>query len=159
MEVKANIMKALEKLTYGLYILTTKRGDQINGMIASWVSQVSFSPPLVMVAVRRNRYSHGMIKEGGIFALNVIGKEDSRLVGKFKAPTAEEKFGGIGWETKTTGAPIIGETIAYMDCRLVNSFDTGDHTIFVGQIVDADLLKGGLPITSLDYGKVYIGQR
>ena len=75
-----------------------------------------------------------------------------------RASTPEEKFKGIRWETKTTGAPIIGETIAYMDCKLVNSIDTGDHTIFIGEIIDADTLKDGIPMTSLDYGKVYIGQ-
>lgn len=127
-------------------------------MIASWVSQVSFNPPLVMVVVRKNRYSHKMVKETGVFALNVLGKGNSGLVSKFKAPSPEEKFKGIRWETKTTGAPIIGETIAYMDCKLVDSIDTGDHTIFVGEIVDADTLRDGIPMTSLDYGKVYIGK-
>jgi flavin reductase (DIM6/NTAB) family NADH-FMN oxidoreductase RutF len=158
MEVKPNTIKALEKITYGLYILTTKRGKEINGMIASWVSQVSFSPPLVMAVIRRNRYSHKMVKESGVFALNVLGKDNSGLVSKFKLPTPDEKFKGIRWETKTTGAPIIGEAIAYMDCKLVNSIDTGDHTIFIGEIVDADTLKDSIPMTSLDYGKVYIGQ-
>jgi flavin reductase (DIM6/NTAB) family NADH-FMN oxidoreductase RutF len=158
MEVKINTIKALEKITYGLYILTTKRGKEINGMVASWVSQVSFSPPLVMVVIRRNRYSHKMVSESGVFAMNVLSKEDSRLVSKFKGPTPEEKFKGIKWGTKSTGAPIIDEAIAYMDCKLVNSIDTGDHTIFVGEIVDADTLKDGIPMTSLDYGKVYIGQ-
>ncbi|MEW6614587.1 MAG: flavin reductase family protein [Thermodesulfobacteriota bacterium] len=158
MEVKPNTIKALEKITYGLYILTTKMGKEINGMIASWVSQVSFSPPLVMVVIRKKRYSHKMVKESGVFALSVLGKDNSGLVSKFKASTPEEKFKGIRWETKTTGAPIIGETIAYMDCKLVDSIDTGDHTIFVGKIVDADTLRDGIPMTSLDYGKVYIGQ-
>ncbi|KAF0122320.1 MAG: NAD(P)H-flavin oxidoreductase [bacterium] len=159
METKPNTIKALEKMTYGLYILTAKMGKEINGMIASWVSQVSFNPPLVMAVIRRNRYSHKMVKESGVFALNVLGKDNSGLVSKFKAPTPEEKFKGIRWETKTTGAPIISETVAYMDCNLVNSIDTGDHTIFIGEIVDADTLKDGIPMTSLDYGKVYIGKR
>ena len=158
MEVKANTIKALGKMTYGLYILTTKRGKEINGMIASWVSQVSFSPPLVMAVIRKNRYSHKMVKESGVFALNVMAKDNSGLVNRFKAPIPEEKFKGIEWEAKTTGAPIISETIAYMDCKLVNSIDAGDHTIFIGEIVDADTLNDGIPMTSLDSGKVYIGQ-
>jgi len=158
MEVKSNTIKALGKMTYGLYILTTKRGTEINGMIASWVSQVSFSPPLVMAVIRTNRYSHNMIKEIGVFALNVLGKSNSVLVSKCNVLCPEDKFKGIRWETKTTGAPIIGEAIAYMDCKLVNSIDTGDHTIFIGEIVDADTLRDGVPMTSLDYGKVYIGQ-
>ena len=156
MEVKT--LRALEKITYGLYVLTTKSGDAINGMIASWVSQVSFSPPLVMVGVRRNRYSHEMLLESGVFALNILGKEDVGLVDKFKLSAPEEKFKGMRWETRTTGVPIIEEALAYMDCKLVNSVDTGDHTIFIGEIIDADTLKDGIPLTSLDFGKVYLGQ-
>ena len=158
MEIKAATRKTLEMITYGLYILTTKKGREINGMIASWVSQVSFSPPLVMVGVRTNRYSHKMIIDSRVFALNVLGKEESSLVGKFKGASPAEKFEGIRWESKTTGAPIITETLAYMDCRLVSSVDTGDHTIFIGEIVDADTLRDGTPMTSQDYGKVYLGQ-
>ena len=159
MEVKPNTIKVLEKMTYGLYILTTRVGKEINGMIASWVTQVSFNPLLIMVIIRKNRYSHKMVKASGVFALNVLGKDNSGLVSKFKAPTPEEKFKGVRWETKTTGAPIIGETIAYMDCKLVNSIDTGDHTIFVGKIVDTGIFRDSTPMTSLEYGKAYIGQR
>lgn len=158
MEMNVNTLKALGKMTYGLYVLTTKKGEEINGMVASWVSQVSFNPPQVMVGVRKNRYTHNMIKESGIFALNVLGKENAGLVSKFKLPTPEEKFKGIGWKTRTTGAPILDETLVYMDCRLVNSRDTGDHTLFIGEIVDADTLKEGIPMTSLDFDKVYLGQ-
>ena len=158
MEIKASTIGALEKITYGLYILTTKKGEEINGMIASWVSQVSFNPPLVMVGIRRNRYSHKMIKESGIFALNILGKEDGMLVSKFKAHTSEEKFEGIRWGKKVTGSPIIEQTLGYMDCKLVNFIDTGDHTVFIGEIVDADTHKDGMPLSSHDYGKVYLGQ-
>ena len=158
MEIQANVITALEKITYGIYVLTTKKEQEITGMIASWVSQVSFNPPRVMVGVRKNRYSHRIIKESSVFALSVLGKEDGKLVGKFKAPTSEEKFQGVEWEAKKTGAPIIKETLAYMDCTLVNSVDAGDHTIFIGEIIDAGSLKAGLPMTSHDYGKVYLGQ-
>ncbi|MFH2012493.1 MAG: flavin reductase family protein [Pseudomonadota bacterium] len=158
MEIEPKVIKALGKMSYGLYILTTKKGEEVNGMIASWVSQVSFSPPLVMAVIRKNRYSYNMVKKSGVFALNVLGKDNRELVSRFKLPTSEEKFKGIRWEKKTTGAPIIGETIAYIDCKLVNSVDTGDHTVFVGEVVDADVLNDDAPMTSLDYGKVYIGQ-
>ena len=158
MEVNANILKALGKMTYGLYVLTAKKGEEINGMIASWVSQVSFNPVQVMVGVRKNRYTHSIIKESGIFALNVLAKESAELVRKFKSPTPEEKFNGIGWKTGATGAPILGDTLAYMDCRLVNTTDTGDHTLFIGEVVDGGALNEGIPMTSLDFGKVYLGE-
>ena len=151
-------MNALAKLTYGLYVLTTKKGEEIDGMIVSWVSQVSFEPPRVIVGVRKNRYSHSLIQKSSVFALNVLSREDRGLVSQFKASSSEEKFKGLDWEKKSTGAPIINGTLAYMDCRVVNSIDAGDHTLFIGEILDAELLKAGVPLTSMDYGKVYLGQ-
>ena len=62
--------QALKKLTTGIYVVTSKQGSEINGMVASWVSQVSFSPPLIMVAIKQGRYSHGMIEQGKVFAIN-----------------------------------------------------------------------------------------
>ena len=158
MEIHESIIETLEKVTYGLYVLTTKKGEEINGMIASWVSQVSYNPPLVMVGVRKNRYTHKMIEETGVFALHILAKEDINLVSRFKGPDPKEKFKGLKWKTKTTGAPILEQPLAYMDCKLSDSVNTGDHTLFIGQIIEAGTLKQGVPVTSLDYGKVYLGQ-
>ena len=63
---------ALKKLTTGIYIVTAKQGLEINGMVASWVSQVSFVPPLIMVAIKQERYSHAMIEQEKVFAVNVL---------------------------------------------------------------------------------------
>lgn len=158
MEINEAIIETLGKITYGLYVLTAKKGEEINGMIASWVSQVSYDPPLVMVGVRKNRYTHKMIEETGIFALHVLAKEDINLVSRFKWPDPKKKFEGLKWTTKTTGAPILEQTLAYMDCKLTDTVNTGDHTLFIGQIIEAYTLKQGVPLTSLDYGKVYLGQ-
>ena len=158
MEGDIRKMKALEKITYGLYVLTTKKGEEKVGMIVSWVSQVSFNPPRIIVGVRKNRYAHNIIEESGVFALNVLGKGDIHLVSQLKASSPEEKFQGLKLRRGITGTSIIEETIAYMDCKLVKSIDAGDHTLFVGEIIDADILKDDTPLTSLDYGKVYLGQ-
>ena len=65
-------VEAFAKMTYGIYVLTSKAGEAVNGMIASWVSQVSYDPPLIMVAVHRNRYSHQLIEKGGCFTLHIL---------------------------------------------------------------------------------------
>ncbi len=85
--------QALKKLTTGIYVVTSKQGSEINGMVASWVSQVSFSPPLIMVAIKQGRYSHGMIGEGKVFAINILGKKQKKMVSVFKGKDkAEKKF-------------------------------------------------------------------
>jgi len=155
--MKDKIFQAMGRLTYGIYILTTKKGAEKHGMIASWVSQVSHDPPLVMAAIRKNRRVHPIVKETGAFALHVLDREDKRIIGRFKLPDPAQRFEGAECITLETGCPILKDTLAYMDCRLVETLDTGDHTLFIGEVLAADATEEGTPMTGWDYGKVYSG--
>ena len=84
-------------MTYGIYVLTTFHEQKINGMIASWVSQVSYDPPVVMVAVHPNRYSHQLIRESGCFALHILSRNQRDLLSRFKGIDPEAKFHSIQW--------------------------------------------------------------
>ena len=153
-----NVDRALKKLTTGIYIVTTKQESQINGMVASWVSQVSFSPPLVMVAVEKERYSHQMITAGKVFAINILSTQQKKEVPLFKGThKPEEKFFNTPYTTKNTGAPIINDAIAYLDCVLRGQFAPGDHTLFIGEVIEGDVLKDGDPLSSHDLEHVYGG--
>jgi len=147
----------MTRLSYGIYVLTSKKGDEKHGMIASWVSQVSHDPPLVMVAIRKNRRIHPIVKEAGAFALHVLDKHDKQVIGRFKLPSAGERFKGADCITLKTGCPVLKDMVAYMDCQLVTTLDTGDHTVFIGEVLAADSGKEGTPMTSADYGKTYLG--
>ncbi|RJP73235.1 MAG: flavin reductase [Candidatus Abyssobacteria bacterium SURF_17] len=151
------IIDTLSHLTYGIYILTSKQGDENHGMIASWVSQVSHEPPLVMVAIRKNRRMHPVVKSAGAFALHVLEQKEKQLIRQFKLPTPAERFHGLECITLETGCPIIKQALAFMECRLVATYDTGDHTLFIGEVLAADCSKEGRPMTGWDYGKVYLG--
>ena len=150
--------QALGMLTYGIYILTSRNGDEKQGMIASWVSQVSHNPPLVMVAVRENRRMHSIVMEAGSFALHVLEKDEERLINKFKLPTPAERFADVECATAATGAPIIKDSLAYLDCRLWKTIPAGDHTLFIGEVVSAGSSDKGAALTSWDYGKIYTGK-
>ena len=153
-----SIDRALRKLTTGIYIVTTKEESQINGMVASWVSQVSFSPPLIMVAVKKERYSHQMIIKGKVFALNILSTEQKREVPNFKGThKPEERFFNTPYETKKTGAPIIKNSLAYLDCILTNQFTPGDHTLFIGEVIEGGILKDGKPLSSHELEHIYGG--
>ncbi len=154
--MKEAIVEALARFSYGIYILTSHRGEEKHGMIASWASQISHTPPLVMVAVRKNRRMHPIIKDAGSFALHVLDAEDKKVIGKFKLPSPQERFEGIECGQMVTGCPIVKETVARLDCRLKTCLDAGDHTLFIGEVVEADVGEGA-PMTSWDYGKVYLG--
>jgi len=112
--MKETILKNMAHMTYGIYILTTRFEDTINGMVASWLSQVSYDPPLVMVAIHPNRYSHDLIVQSRSFALHLLSREQKGLLARFKGPDAREKFASIDWKAGVTGAPILKECIG---CR------------------------------------------
>lgn len=133
---------AFRSLVHGVYVVTTRCGDRLNGMTASWVSQVSLSPLLLMVSIAPARYSHDLIKEASTFAINVLTTEQADL-GKrfgFKSGRKVDKFAGLEWIPAPSGAPILPQAYAYLDLKLAYTYDVGDHTLFVGQVTDAKIL-------------------
>ncbi|MCK5287297.1 MAG: flavin reductase [Thermodesulfovibrionia bacterium] len=136
------------KILNGVFIVTTKKGDKINGMTAVWVARSSFKPPLVSVSVGKTRYSHDLIKESGVFALNILSKKQIAQ-GKhfgFKSGRNTDKFKDIEYTTRKTGSPILKDSAGYFDCKVVNSCDAGDHTIFVGEVLDAEAYEDKTPL-------------
>ena len=131
---------ALRMIPYGLYVLTAENsaGD-VAAATVNWVTQASFEPPLVVVAVKADSSVHSMIKESKSFALNVLGKGQGPLAFTFFKPTSRDgsTVSGQPFRRATTGAPILDDTPAFVDCRLVDSVERGDHTVMVGEVVDA----------------------
>ena len=150
--------QALGSMTYGIYVLTTCHEEKINGMIASWVSQISYDPPLVMVAVHPNRYSHQFIQQTGSFALHILSRNQKDFLTRFKGPDPEAKFASISWERGKTGCPILKECIGYLECVARARYAPGNHSIFVGEIVNARILSNEDPLTTLDYEGFYTGK-
>ncbi len=130
-------------LVHGVYAVTTRLGDRVNGMTAAWVSQVSLKPPLIMVSIAPPRYSHELIKESRIFAVNLLTEAQVDLGKRFgyKRGRKMDKFAGLDYITGTTGAPLLPQAYAYLDCRLVDTFTAGDHDLFVGEVVEARVLN------------------
>ena len=156
--MKEALLNDMAHMTYGIYILTTRWENTINGMVASWVSQVSYDPPLIMAAVHPNRYSHGLLMKSGRFALHILAREQKDLLARFKGPVAEAKFASIAWKDGVTGCPILSECIGSMECRIVQSLSPGNHTLFVGEVVDAVFHGLTTPLCTLDYEGCYTGK-
>lgn len=129
-------------LVQGVYVVTTRLDDKINGMTAAWVSQVSFKPLLVMVSIAPPRYSHDLIKGSGIFAINVLASDQTDLGKRFgyKSGRKVDKFAGLDYITGVTGAPLLPQAYAYLELKLVDTFPAGDHDLFVGEVVAAKIL-------------------
>lgn len=131
-----------DALVHGVYVVTTRLGDVVNGMTAAWVSQVSLKPLLIMVSIAPSRYSHDLIKKSGIFAVNVLDRDQADL-GKrfgFKSGRQVDKFAGLEWTAGATGAPILPQAYACLELKLTETVPAGDHTLFVGEVVAAEVL-------------------
>ena len=132
--------KVFRQILNGVFVITTKQGNKVNGMTAAWVTRSSFKPPLLSVFIGKTRYSHQLIKDSGIFAVNILS-EKQIAYGKhfgFKSGKNIDKFKDIEYTTAKTGSPILKNTAGYLDCKVVNTYDAGDHTIFVGEVLEAE---------------------
>ena len=150
----SKIDEALSTFNYGVYIVSGKRGDKANGLTAAWVTRVSFDPALVAVSVGKTRHTHYFIKDGGAFAISVLAEGQQKIGHYFGSVSGrdEDKFARYPHESKKTGAPVISDCAAWIDCKLIHSYDAGDHTIFVGEIVDAGVSgKPALIFRDSDY--------
>ena len=131
--------RVLWKMPSGLYVVGSGHGERLNLMTANWVTQVSFDPKLVAVSVEKGALTHALIHEGGSFAINVVSREDRAIVRKFTKPVeidvAAMTLNGFGFHAVRTGAPILDQAVAYLDCELRQEVDVGNHTLFVGEIV------------------------
>jgi flavin reductase (DIM6/NTAB) family NADH-FMN oxidoreductase RutF len=150
---------ALRAFPYGLYVIGARAGDELNGMTANWVTQVSFEPPLVVVAVETTAHTHALISQGQVFTVNILASGQKRIAAKFTQPQrrAGDKLGSYDIDQSSTGCPILREALAYLDCRVVQTVPAGDHTLFIGQVVDAAVLRTGQPLTLAETGWHYGG--
>lgn len=137
--------RAMSQFATGVTIVTTRDGDDVHGMTANAFSSVSLDPMLVLVCIAKPLRTHEMIQKSGIFAVNILALSQREVAERFAGmvPGVEDRFEGIAYQTATTGAPVFDEALAWVDCRLWATYDGGDHTIFVGEVVDGAVLNDG----------------
>lgn len=132
--------KALRKFTYGLYIVTAKDGEEAAAGTVTWISQASFTPPLVMVAVRNDSHLHTIVEQTRAMAVSVVGTGQDAMAAAFFRPSKIEDGRMNGYTVKfgsETGAPIITEAPAWVEVRVTDSVARGDHTVYVTEVIDA----------------------
>jgi flavin reductase (DIM6/NTAB) family NADH-FMN oxidoreductase RutF len=127
-------------IPYGLYVLTSEAPDgRVATATVNWVTQASFEPPLVAVGVRVDSGAHAVIDASRSFALNVLGKGQQALAQAFFRDVQREgdRIGGHRIRKGTTGAPLLEEAAAWIECRVVERVTRGDHSLVLGEVVDA----------------------
>ena len=150
----------LKTIPYGFYITGVVGSDgEANGFTTCWVSQVSFEPQQVVVAVHKGHRTHDLIEAGGVFSLNFLDTEQEDLARRFTRPLRPEDdtLGGSPYITGETGAPLFTEAFANLECRVVGKMEAGDHTVYLGEVVAASLDRPADILTDLDTTMDYGG--
>jgi flavin reductase (DIM6/NTAB) family NADH-FMN oxidoreductase RutF len=139
--------RVLWKMPYGIYVIGSRGNEPTakNLMTANWLTQLSFAPKLVGVSVERSAVTHRLVSEGGCFSVCLIDREDRAIVRKFTKPVevdlAAKTLNGFPYVERVTGAPILAQSVAFLDCELRQTVEVGGHSLFVGEVVDSAFLR------------------
>jgi flavin reductase (DIM6/NTAB) family NADH-FMN oxidoreductase RutF len=147
-EAKKGLAAALGRIPSGIFVLTARRGKEETGLLASWVQQCSFEPPLVTVAIKRGRFLGEWLLGGAAFTLNILDETQTDMIGHFGRgfEQGEPAFTDIDAEHRPAQAAILREALAHLDCRLVSRHPGGDHDILVCEVVHGAMLSDGRPM-------------
>jgi flavin reductase (DIM6/NTAB) family NADH-FMN oxidoreductase RutF len=167
------IVEALEQMPYGLYIIGSRGTDNINGMMADWVMQVSFQPRLVAVSLERNSTTLKNLRETGFFTVNMLAAEQRSLAVKFCQPRQASKIVGRSAAASAviydklsdvpyqmgplSNCPLLDDGLAYLECEVHELIHAGDHTLALGKVLDGRMLREGEPLTQRILGWQYAG--
>jgi flavin reductase (DIM6/NTAB) family NADH-FMN oxidoreductase RutF len=153
--------KVFRKISYGVYIVTSRNGDHINGQTANGVMQVCSRPPRIAMAINQQNLTHAFIRESGVFALSILAQDvPLKLIGTFGFKSGREvnKFDDCNYRLAGNGCPIIAEhTVGYLEGKIIKELDAGTHTIFVGEVQDGQPISDGEPMTYAYYHEVKRG--
>lgn len=155
--MNANVLR---NLSYGVYIVTTLDGERPTGCIANSIMQVTSANATLALSMNHDNYTNKCIKESGKFAISILSEQsDPGLIGNFGFQSGKDadKFENIK-RTDKSGVPIIEGTCGYIVCEVINKMETETHTVFLGKIIDGDVLEKEPPMTYAYYHQVVKGK-
>ena len=151
---------ALRKIPHGVYIVGVKQDAQLNAFTATWFTQVSFTPPLVALGIKKDSHSFEMIKQGRVFTVNLLGKDQQSIAEHFVKPATVvgEKLKDVRHRAGKTGAPVLEDAIAYVECEVREiANERGDHAVVIGEVIEAGVHRDEPALTLMDTGWHYGG--
>lgn len=148
--------RLLGLVPHGLYLVGVDTGAERFLYTASWLTQASFSPRLIVTAVRRDHRGHRLIREAGAFAVSLLGRDQQRLA-ELGFRGSGDRLDRVAWHPcPVTGAPVVEEALGYLGCRVRGWLEGGDHDLVMAEVAagevfrDGDLLTVGM--TPWSYG-------
>ena len=149
----------LERFPYGLYVVTVIHDGEEHGMTANWITQTSFDPPMLAVAIENTSRTIGLIRDAHHFAVSLLTTGQRELAGKLgrTSEQAPQKLKGIKTKPAPVAqTPVLTEGVGWLECRAVASLPAGDHTLVLGEILEAGVENGDAePLTLKEAGMQY----
>lgn len=145
-----DVSAALHLFSYGLYAVGVRDGGERGAFTANWVAQASSDPPRLAVAVESDGRSVGMMRRSGVFSVCVYGSEQRKMAARLARPSlrAPDKLTEYSYEDgAATGAPVLADCLGYVECRVQDALDLGDHVLFIAEVVGGSVRAEGEPLT------------
>ncbi len=153
--------KALYNLSYGLYVISSKKGSRLNGQVANTVFQISSEPMTIAISLNKKNLTNEYVRESKSFVVSVLSQDAPlSLIGQFgfKSGRDTDKFNGVNYLLSQDGTPyLVDNTLAYIGARVISEIDALTHTVFIGEVMEAEVLKEGTPMTYAYYQQVKKG--
>ena len=150
---------ALRMIPYGLYVLGTKDGDRVTASTINWLTQVSFKPPLIAMGIKTDTEGFQHLKNAGAFALSILGAGQKDMAFAFFKPTEPDgdAINGHRFETLATGAPVFLDAPAWVEGKVTDIVERGDHGVVVAEVTDAGVRRESPALTLSECGVFYGG--
>ncbi len=145
--------KPLHTLSYGLYIVASERGTEINGQCANTVFQITSEPAQIAIGIGTDRYTHQFISESGLFSIGVLAEDGIELAKHFgfKSGRDLDKFADVEYRLSDLGLPLLTRALAIFQCRVQGRLECGTHTLFLGEVLSSEVQRDGKPLTYAEY--------
>lgn len=144
---------ALRHFPSGVTVVTIKVGEVIHGLTVSAFASISPDPPLVAVIIDQRHKAHGLLEQpGACFAVNILRHEQLEVSNRFAWLKDEERFGEGVWSTAVTGAPVLPDALAWLDCKIAGHLPAGSHTIYTGEVLASFSAEDGQPLVYWNRG-------
>lgn len=129
------------RITSGVYVVGVAAQERHNAFTAAWVEPVSFQPLLLALSINPKHSSYKLLKDGGVFSVNVLRRDQIELAAHFGGPNQNDKVAAVAWHPGKTGAPLLDDALAHFECELTGEYPAGDHILILGRVLDGVLLQ------------------
>ncbi len=137
-------VRAYYRLSYGVFVICSKKDDKYNGQIGNVLFQVTSQPATVAISINKNNLTHSYISDSKVFSASILGTTTPLpFIGSFGFRSGRDanKFENVKYKVGKTGAPIVTDNaVAFIEANVINQLDVGTHTIFIGEVVEAEIL-------------------